>query len=646
MKSKVRLFALLASLFAIGACENLPELPQNGVNDFSDIPLNINAVPAGDFTRATDTAFETGDAISVFGYKGDLSSGFNVQTWLTNGKFTKGANGFTSAETHYWYSGEEMGHIIGLYPYSDSYTAEEFLANGVSFYVKSDQSTHAGYTASDLMYAVANNVTPTANEVVLEFNHVLSKLVVDIDNQSSASIKDVYVSGVFGGASYSMLGGYTIGDSGSIKAGKLANASQGYTDSYTLIIPPQQEIPNIAIITTTNKQYTFSVNEPIEFNSGKERHLKVTITEDNVSTEIDATIRDWSADEDVEFSDSNNPGDNTPEYMKMEVNPNWDFSVIENFYYEANDVTYPAVMQMNATDTMAHTFAIYYKEFWESLTEEERLLVLYEFSVEKSNILVETIASYKNELGQDVTAEELYYSGSSLRALNLNNGEYIACVIGFNSDGTVAYKYACSNYFTFTNIISEEYLAWCGTWEISDGTNSNIVEITVKEAGRTYWLEGWEGVSGVRMELEFDPAEKCIKFYGQTVAEEIYLEDGTFISQILLVGRTNYGSLYQNVYAVDGYMQDENSAIVESKMYSSAEDPEYFTNLYYVMVIDGQTYYATDPDLAVSFPATMTRVTTPETSQAAAHNTPMIEELPAPKAITPAGIGFWGELHF
>lgn len=642
MKSKVRLFALLASLFAIGACENLPELPQNGVNDFSDIPLNINAVPAGDFTRATDTAFETGDAISVFGYKGDLSSGFNVQTWLTNGKFTKGANGFTSAETHYWYSGEEMGHIIGLYPYSDSYTAEEFLANGVSFYVKSDQSTHAGYTASDLMYAVANNVTPTANEVVLEFNHVLSKLVIDIDNQSSASIKDVYVSGVFGGAAYSMLGGYTIGDSGTIKAGKLANASQGYTDSYTLIIPPQQEIPNIAITTTTNKQYTFSVADPIEFNSGKVRHLKVTITEDSVTTEIDATIRDWSADEDVEFSDSNNPGDNTPEYMKMEVNPNWTLTVYENFYNENNGYTYPAVIELVATDDMAYNYVFYYKDYWESITEEERLMELTNYAAEKSAILIESITNSKQD-GIDVTAKDLFYYGSSARSLNFSDGEYIACIVGFNDDGTIAYKYASSNYFTYVNPVTEEYLAWCGTWEITDGTNTNTIEISQREPGRSYWVEGWEGVYGIPFVLDYKASENCVQFKSQQVATNIMIGD-SLIDEVWLYATTNFGNMYNSVYVVDGYMQSEDQAIVESKMYFDPENPEYFINLFYVLISGDNVYYGTDPEGHVSFPATMTRVVSAE--PAAKHQLPVVQELPAKRDINPTGFGYWGEVQF
>ena len=551
-------------LFVIGACNDIPEVPPVGGDDLSNIELKIDAV-TGDFTRATDTAFETGDAISVFGYKSDLDDYTSWQTWLANGKFTKGSNGFSSDQPYYWYEGEDKGHIVGLYPYNANYTAENFIGDGITFNVKLDQSTHAGYTASDLMFAVANDVTPSTEKVVLEFKHLLSKLVVDIDNQTARTIKEVYVTNVYGGATYTIVGGYTNGNIETIKAGKLANASSGYTDSYALIVPPHEGIPSIAITTTDDKQYTFSVNEAINFNPSKVRHLKVTITEESISTEIDATIRDWESDEDVDFSDTNNPGSDTQEHMKMAINLNWELTVFENYYNESNDTTYPAVVQMLTSDDMAYNLRVYTKEFWQNASEEERLLELYNYSALLSETIMGSIAG-----GGGVAADYLY-SGDRLSSLNLSDGEYIVCAMGLNSDGSIAYKYACSNYFTYTNIATEDYLAWCGTWEISDGKNSNIIEITPKEAGRTYWLNGWEGINGMPIVLDFDKTEKCIKFFGQTVATEVYLEDGTFIDAIKLIGKTNFGSLYQDVYVVDGYMQDENSAIVESKMYFDAE---------------------------------------------------------------------------
>lgn len=636
MKRKARLFALLAMLFVIGACNDIPEVPPVGGDDSSNIELKIDAV-TGDFTRATDTAFETGDAISVFGYKSDLDDYTSWQTWLANGKFTKGSNGFSSDQPYYWYEGEDKGHIVGLYPYNANYTAENFIGDGITFNVKLDQSTHAGYTASDLMFAVANDVTPSTEKVVLEFKHLLSKLVVDIDNQTARTIKEVYVTNVYGGATYTIVGGYTNGNIETIKAGKLANASSGYTDSYALIVPPHEGIPSIAITTNDDKQYTFSVNEAINFNPSKVRHLKVTITEESISTEIDAVIRDWESDEDVDFSDTNNPGSDTQEHMKMEVNLNWELTVFENYYNESNDTTYPAVVQMLTSDDMAYNLRVFTKEFWQNASEEERLLELYNDSALLSKITMDSIAVSGG------VAADYHYSGDRLSSLNLSDGEYIVCAIGLNTDGSIAYKYACSNYFTYTNIATEDYLAWCGSWEISDGKNSNIIEITPKEAGRTYWLNGWEGINGMPIVLEFDKTEKCIKFFGQTVATEVYLEDGTFIDAIKLIGKTNFGGIYDWTYVVDGYMQDENSAIVESKMYFDAENPEYFVNLYYIMVIGDSMYYGSDPEFSVSFPATMTRITNPAPAEAKASYTPMIEELPTKREFTPKGLAIWGE---
>ncbi|MBO7300457.1 MAG: fimbrillin family protein [Tidjanibacter sp.] len=310
MKASVKLFALLAMVFAIGACDEFGEIPTPNI-PLSDVQFNIDAIPAGDFTKATDTAFEKGDAVSIYGFKGSAnSSASSWLPWLSNGKFTKGDGGFTPDQTYYWYQGEEKGIIIGLYPYNANYTAEALISTGVEFCVKSDQSTHAGYTASDLMTAYKPEVTPTSEKVVLEFDHLLSKLVIDINNQTSEGVKEVYIDGVKGNLNYSLGLGVTLKDGvGTIKAGKLATASNGYTDTYVLITPPQTVAPSIAITTTSNKQYTYNAPENIEFGIGKVRHLTVTITEESISTEIDAIVNDWSADESVEFTDQNGGGE-------------------------------------------------------------------------------------------------------------------------------------------------------------------------------------------------------------------------------------------------------------------------------------------------------------------------------------------------
>lgn len=319
MKRFTKLIATLALGVLAVACVT-PEGP-NVIQPGDGPVLKIEAAPAGDFTRATDTAFEQGDAFGLFAIKGagfkNLTPDnfanvlFSLESWITNAKYTKGQSGFTGDQEYKWYEGDEVSSFVGLYPYISGVSAGEVLFEGIDFCVKSDQSTHAGYTASDLMGAYKDGVAPTDQAVTLSFNHLLSKVVVDIDNQTGEVIKDVYVDGVRGNLSYSLVSLQTTGDYGTIKAGELANANNSTVTSFALIIPPQSATPKVAITTASDKQYTFEAPNAIEFGVAKERHITITITPTSVSTNFDAIVNDWSADESIEFKDQPGvgPGD-------------------------------------------------------------------------------------------------------------------------------------------------------------------------------------------------------------------------------------------------------------------------------------------------------------------------------------------------
>ena len=301
MKQLSKIFAAVVMVMAMAACDGqIPEVPTPTPTPNGGILFSITATPSGGFTKATDTAFEQGDAVGVFGFKADLSM------WLDNAKFTKAESGFKSDKEYYWYEGDEVSRIIGIYPYNADYSSAKLSTEGVEFCVRSDQRTHAGYTASDLMGAV-REVAPTKESVVLEFNHLLSKIVIDINNQTTKEIDEVMVSGVKGNYKFSLAGDEVSGGEGTIKAGKLATPSEGYTDTYVLIIPPQTVAPKLVMTTTDQKQYTYNATEEVEFGMGMVRHIMATISEESISTEFDAIVNDWSADEDVEFSQS---GDN------------------------------------------------------------------------------------------------------------------------------------------------------------------------------------------------------------------------------------------------------------------------------------------------------------------------------------------------
>ncbi len=316
MKNFNKLLALLA-LVALAASCVTPEGP-NGIVTGNGPLLKVEATPAGSFTRATDTAFEQGDSFGLFGVKG---VGFqnltpenfadvllSMESWIVNGKFTKGQSGFVGDQEYKWYEGSEESSFVALYPYISGSTTGEVLFEGVDFCVKSDQSTHAGYTASDLMGAYKEGVAPTDQAIKLEFNHLLSKLVIDLNNQTGEEIKEVYIDGVRGNFTYSLISSAPTGDYGTIKAGEVATPTEGFTDTFVLIIPPQSAAPKVAITTASDKQYTFEASEPISFGVAKKRQITVTLTPESISTSFDAIVNDWSADESVEFKDQPNTG--------------------------------------------------------------------------------------------------------------------------------------------------------------------------------------------------------------------------------------------------------------------------------------------------------------------------------------------------
>lgn len=315
--SKLALFA--AVLFAAASCGEVPP-GVDGPIDNSGPLFKITATTSA-YSRATDTAFEVGDAISVFASKGSvvlpegataqemMDALANLSVWIDNGKFTKGESGFSGDKEYKWYEGEEKSQIFAFYPYNEKWATTDVLLHGVNFCVQTDQTTHKGYTASDLMFASLTDVAPTEESVQLAFGHLLSKIVVDVKNERTDKVVAAYVDGVQGNYLFEFPQYSATGDRGTIRAGELATPTEGYTNSFVLIVPPQKVAPKLAFVTDAGEQLTFENTEAeVEFGAGKVRHLTVTITPKSISAEFDAIVNDWSADPDVEFKDQPGQG--------------------------------------------------------------------------------------------------------------------------------------------------------------------------------------------------------------------------------------------------------------------------------------------------------------------------------------------------
>ena len=313
------------------------------------------------FTKATDTAFEDGDKISV--------NIFNPECYLYNAQFTYTGGQLTSATPYEWYEDTEVeATVTAMYPASE--TMEGFAATQ-SFMVYADQSTKVGYAASDLLLATAK-AYPTAEAVNLPFKHALSKIVVNVDNQLKEEIADVWFTDVLGAVSFSTADHSDLtatGTAGTIKAYKSGE------NTWQLIVAPQTASPKLALTTVSGKQYTFVLSEEVTFTTGKVSTATVSVSPESIYTAFTPEISDWVADNDLNFSQDDEevvlPEEPVLTACKLTIKVNKAISWYDKYIYawDANETQLAGAWPGTKTewDKEDGDYYVYYHKFDASL---------------------------------------------------------------------------------------------------------------------------------------------------------------------------------------------------------------------------------------------------------------------------------------
>lgn len=290
-------FFLIACAFiaiaAVSSCTDTNE-PQAPVDSGL---IRIDAT-VGTYTKATDTAFEQGDKIGL--YAGAPLNFTNIPLEYKN-------NSFTCEQELRWAAGQTgKTSFRAYYPY---FAEIESQPENVAFTVKKNQSQHADFTASDLMFATAE-ASPSDESVKLAFNHLLSKLVVDINNKSGDAIREIMIVGPQRGALVNRVTG-AIGnavadpdDGGDEVIYHPAIAQVDTLTQISLILPPQKCMVGIVVITASGRTSAF-VSKNAEFVTGKMLKGAITLKEVPVGDQVEFTlsINDWEEGDSIRFTD-------------------------------------------------------------------------------------------------------------------------------------------------------------------------------------------------------------------------------------------------------------------------------------------------------------------------------------------------------
>ncbi len=258
MRNKINgLSILLLGGLALGACKKDPVAPEMTAKNVA-FTASMNAQ-----SRATDTSFDNGDAISVFATEGTSLSSSN---YADNVKYSysTATSMFTATSPITVEEGATLKYFA-VYPYS----AE--AGRSYTFNVQSDQ-TGTGYTRSDLCYAVSSL---TDDEMVhLKFNHALTKVVFNLIGEGWSSNVSIVINDVYTRCSVNLndqtfkYGGSSDGDVKMVQDGNKA---------FKAILPSQVLKAGVSSVTVTmdGKSYTYTIDSDITLTAGKQIELSL-----------------------------------------------------------------------------------------------------------------------------------------------------------------------------------------------------------------------------------------------------------------------------------------------------------------------------------------------------------------------------------
>ena len=256
------------------ACDNQENQSLYKAEDYSTVNFEAFFSPV---SRATETTFENGDAISVFAVRPTSSevtlapSGnyANNLIYIYNGHtFDGGTKSIAISES----DPIELAYFA-IYPFQSG-ASDKFL-----FSVKSDQSKYADYTASDLCTAYSE---PTKEDCVsLEFNHRMSSIEVKLSGENIATRSvSVKLNSLYTECNVDINADtYTAtGTKNDIILGEHSS------NTYQAIIVPQTVAASQKFLTLTldGKEIPLNLAADFEFKCGKKTCIELEIKDNNV----------------------------------------------------------------------------------------------------------------------------------------------------------------------------------------------------------------------------------------------------------------------------------------------------------------------------------------------------------------------------
>lgn len=363
---------------------------QQEENETTTIDTNGRITIAPIITRATEVDFEDTDQIGVtITQSNDFVYASNKLMTYNNGVFTGDL---------LWYpEGNDKSQIVAYYPY-------DAAGAPTSFTVKADQTDQAtGYGASDLIAASKSDVLPSTNAVVMNFKHILTKLVINIENDTQSDISSVVLKGSIPTATLDLPALSVTADESATATDITAQVVKA-NETYRAIVIPQTVAFTLEVATADGKTLSQRLTSTT-LAQGGQYSVNVRVLPDDIIVTLSGKIESWTdegeigADNEVSFEEH-----------------------LDENYFLYDGVKYNTVTLVNGTTWMAEPLAYLPKGYTPSTDPTADSHIWYPYEIVDGATVATTEESAIKELGYlyDLQAA---LGGKEITESNLNSFE-------------------------------------------------------------------------------------------------------------------------------------------------------------------------------------------------------------------------------
>ena len=310
-------FAIALAVLAVAGCRNRE---------------NDEPVPAGLIrvepliTKATEVNFEDGDKIGLTVVTTDGDYADNKCLTYAGEEF--------SGDLLWYANVYSESSLYAYYPYADAGTP-------TSYNLPADQTSGIG--AADFMAAAKEGVLPTANAVTMVFKHMMTKLVINVDNESGAEIESIGIDGTPRATGLDLVN-MTFTEFDGALPDEVPDPITAYEavagKTWQAIVIPHSDAMSIVVTLSNRKVITQSL-AAMTLKSGGQYTINARILPDEAIVSASGEIQNWTDEGEIGFE-----GGSTSEELPVT------FTEYDG-YFEYDGVEYKTVKLADGNTWMA-----------------------------------------------------------------------------------------------------------------------------------------------------------------------------------------------------------------------------------------------------------------------------------------------------